>query len=333
MSLIGLLLGYDYIENERNIISKRITFIILILLIGILSACQSTQDSAEVEQLQQLAALESRLNALESRLEEPMEGANHDTGGNNQVFQITVATYLLDTAGFHDMDLRLNEEGIIMPGDAGTVNRVNGALAATDWPDELQAEADHLMSVLAEYAEALSNDDLEAAKLLASTAHDAQHDLSHSVENWLAGAAGHEEMEHTHDEAEAHSDHSAHHGGLLGMSGDLHLEIVSEEPGEYRIFMSDALREPINPEGVSGVLVLNPGKDHEMELPLQVMHGEHLMASGGPADVGMMDVSIRLDGTPEGHVEMDFTISYEGEHEHGEEGEHEKEHEHDGEGG
>lgn len=130
--------------------SKRIVFVILMLFIGILSGCQSQpQDSAEIEQVQQqLAAIESRLDelnpgadvsdlearldALESSLEEPMESASHDAGANDQVFQVTIAAYLLDTAGFHDLDVRLNEDGVIMPGDAGIVNRVNGALAVTD---------------------------------------------------------------------------------------------------------------------------------------------------------------------------------------------------------
>ena len=192
--------------------SKNVTFVLLTLFIGLFSACQSTQDSAEVDQLQQqLAALESRLDTLESRLEEPMESASHDAGGSDQVFQVTIAAYLMDTAGFHGMDVRLNEEGVIMPGDAGTVTRVNGALAATDWPDELQAEADQLMAVLAEYAEALSNDDVEAAKSLASATHDAQHDLSHSIENWLSGGTGHEE-EHEHDGEGEHEEEHEHDG-------------------------------------------------------------------------------------------------------------------------
>jgi hypothetical protein len=124
-----------------------------------------------------------------------------------QMFQATVATYLMDTAGFHGIDERLNGEGVIDPGDAGVVNRVNGVLAATAWPAELQAQVETLKATLSQYAEALSGDDVEAAKPLATQAHEQQHELSHAVEHWLgemsgsaehgAGKAGHE-----HDESE-----------------------------------------------------------------------------------------------------------------------------------
>lgn len=326
--------------------SKQITFIILLLFGGILSACQSTQDSAEVQQMQQkLAAVESRLDeldqnadvsgleaqikALQDKIDSLGEAANPATataedGSQTQVFQVTMATYVLDTAGFHDLDERLNQDGVIDPGDAGVVRRAQSVLAATSWPAGLQAKADQLMGILGAYGEALANDDLEAAKPLASQAHEVQHDLSHAVENWLGGLAGEAAaggMEHDHAEA-AHMDHSPHHGGLVGMSGDLHLEIVSPQAGEYQVYLSDALRQPIDPAGVSGVLVLNPASDQPVELPLQVMAGEYLAASGGPTDVDSLDVSIRLDGTPQGHVEMDFTLSGAAGQEHQQEGEH-----------
>jgi hypothetical protein len=121
-----------------------------------------------------------------------------------QVFQVAIATYLMDTAGFHGIDERLNQEGVIDPGDAGVVNRVNRVLAVTSWPEDLQAQVDSLRATLDKYAEALTNDDVEAAKPLATEAHELQHDLSHAVENWLdgeSGAAEHgEEGEHDHAE-------------------------------------------------------------------------------------------------------------------------------------
>jgi hypothetical protein len=342
---------------------KQLTFVGLVLLVSILSGCQSAQGSKEIEQVkQQLAAIESRLDeidqnangadldaasaeslvarveVLEAHAQAMPDTASHDApavavGAQAQVFEVTTAAYLMDTAGFHDLDDRVNEEGTILPGDAGLVHRVNQILLVTDWPAGLEAKASQLVGILEEYATALANDDLEAAKPLAAAAHEAQHDLSHAIETWLAevnSQAEPGEMEHMHDQEAAHADHSAHHGGLVGMSGDLHLEIVSAQAGEYQVYLSDAFRQPINPEGVSGTLVLMPGMDDEMELPLQVMHGEYLAASGGPTDVNAMDVSIRLDDTPEGQVEMDFTLSYEeeSEHEHDDQGEHE----HDDEG-
>lgn len=116
-----------------------------------------------------------------------------------QAFQVAIATYLMDTAGFHGMDERLNGEGVIEAGDAGVVNRVDGILAVTAWPAELQAQVDPLRETLSQYAEALSNDDVEAAKIVAAQTHEQQHDLSHAIEGWLGDMSG--SPEHGTDEA------------------------------------------------------------------------------------------------------------------------------------
>jgi hypothetical protein len=42
-----------------------------------------------------------------------------------------------------------------------------------------------------------------------------------------------------------HMDHSPHHGGQLGMSGDHHVEIVRER-GRVEVFVSDAHRRPLD---------------------------------------------------------------------------------------
>jgi hypothetical protein len=147
-------------------------------------------------------------------------GATAAISPQEQMFQATVATYLMDTAGFHGIDERLNGEGVIDPGDAGVVNRVNRILAVTAWPAELQAQVDPLKETLSQYAEVLSNDDVEAAKPLATQAHEQQHELSHDVEHWLgemSGSAGHgtdetakdhgtEESGEGHDESEEEGD-------------------------------------------------------------------------------------------------------------------------------
>ncbi|MBE7467520.1 MAG: hypothetical protein HS114_00050 [Anaerolineales bacterium] len=121
-----------------------------------------------------------------------------------QKFQVTIATYLMDTAGFHAMDERINQEGTIDAGDAGVVNRVIGVLEATAWPADLQTQVDELKDTLSQYAEALANDDVEAAKPLATQAHELQHDLSHAAGSWLTGGSG--GAEHG---AEGEHDHAA----------------------------------------------------------------------------------------------------------------------------
>jgi hypothetical protein len=120
-----------------------------------------------------------------------------------QIFQVTVATYLMDAAGFHAMDDRINQEGLIEASDAAVVNRVNNLLAVTAWPEDMQAQVDSLRETLNQYAEALANDDVEAAKPLATQAHELQHDLSHAVEHWLGGMIGNGE----HDAAEHSQEH------------------------------------------------------------------------------------------------------------------------------
>jgi hypothetical protein len=117
----------------------------------------------------------------------------------------------MDTAGFHAMDERINQEGVIDAGDAGVINRVNGLLAATHWPEELHAQVDPLRETLTQYAEALANDDVEAAKPLATQAHELQHDLSHAATHWvgsMTGSAEHGQSgEHGQSEDTEH-DHS-----------------------------------------------------------------------------------------------------------------------------
>lgn len=111
-------------------------------------------------------------------------------GETEQLFQVAIAAYLLDTAGLHAMDDRINRTGVIEAGDAGVVKRINTVLWATAWPEELQTQVDLLKDTLSSYAEALANDDLEKAKPLATQAHELQHDLSHAVEHWVGEMTG-----------------------------------------------------------------------------------------------------------------------------------------------
>ena len=42
-----------------------------------------------------------------------------------------------------------------------------------------------------------------------------------------------------------HGDHSAHHGGLVLMNGELHYEVVFDRDGRHRVWFSDAVREDL----------------------------------------------------------------------------------------
>lgn len=135
-----------------------------------------------------------------------------------QAFRVTSAVYLLDTAGLHDLDVRLNEEKVIDPGDAGKVARVVRLLATVDWPEALATDAVTLTTVLTDLSTALADDNLEAAAPLATQAHEVQHDFSHAAEHWLgdqisadhheeAGATEGADQDHAAGEEDGDSDH------------------------------------------------------------------------------------------------------------------------------
>jgi hypothetical protein len=102
-----------------------------------------------------------------------------------QIFRVTTAVYLLDNAGLHDLDVRLNEEGVIQPYDSGRVARIARLLSTVDWPDAMADDAEALISILTDLSSALADDDLESAAPLAVDAHELGHDLSHAAEHWL----------------------------------------------------------------------------------------------------------------------------------------------------
>jgi len=53
--------------------------------------------------------------------------------------------------------------------------------------------------------------------------------------------------------AGAHTDHGSKHGGVLGMVGDYHLELVNLAT-EFRLYLFDAFTKPISTAGLSGNL-------------------------------------------------------------------------------
>jgi hypothetical protein len=144
--------------------------------------------------------LAARVAALEAHLEATQTSSGQESqagaaGEQEQVFQVATTLYLLDTAGFHEMDESINQENTIQPEFPGTVERARRMVALTAWPEELHENATALGDTLDAYAAALADDDLDAAKPLATQAHEQQHDLSHAAGDWLSehGFAAHEE--------------------------------------------------------------------------------------------------------------------------------------------
>ena len=141
----------------------------------------STEESTAGETMPTLADLLARIQVLEAEvaaLSAPAEPIN----------QVATAVYLLDNAGLHDLDVRLNEEGVIEAGDSGLVARLARLLSSVSWPHDLAADAETLVVVLNDLSAALADDVLENAAPLSTQAHDGAHELSHAAEEWLAEA-------------------------------------------------------------------------------------------------------------------------------------------------
>jgi hypothetical protein len=196
---------------------KRITFSLFVLLLGsilLLRAQPSTlaapdfhgaaptptpaaeaeeeTESGETETAEPtLQDLLARVEALEAQI----AMLDVHVPSTAQVNQVTTAIYLLDNAGLHDLDVRLNEEGVIQPYDSGRVARIARLLSTVDWPHDMAEDAAALIAILNDLSAALANDDLESAAPLAVNAHELGHDLSHVAEHWLgegSAAASHD---------------------------------------------------------------------------------------------------------------------------------------------
>lgn len=132
-----------------------------------------------------LAPLENRVTALEQQQAEPDEHAVSP-------FDVAVAQYVMDTAGFHDMAETLAETKKVDATYLSTVNRVHTVLSNAPWPEELSEQGLAFVSLLEDFAAALEADNGEESAKLADEVHEAQHDLSHAIGEWLgAGGDGH----------------------------------------------------------------------------------------------------------------------------------------------
>ena len=103
-------------------------------------------------------------------------------------FDISVAQYFLDAAGFHDIATTLAETQAIDPTYLSTVTRVNTVLTHTVWPAGLNDAAQAFGDSLTAFGAALEADNVADAVALSETVHDAQHELSHSIDHWIGDA-------------------------------------------------------------------------------------------------------------------------------------------------
>ena len=141
----------------------------------------------------QTGALEARIVTLEGRLAEleaaaaptPVDGAP----ASNQAFEVVVAQYVMDNAGFHEMAEAMTESQTVDPAYFGRVEQVRKVVSQTAWPTDLATQAGDFSDLLQRFGEALANDNAEEAVTLATESHDTGHELSEAVNVWLGGAA------------------------------------------------------------------------------------------------------------------------------------------------
>lgn len=69
----------------------------------------------------------------------------------------------------------------------------------------------------------------------------------------LAGTAVAQQGKRTHADKPVHA-HQAPHGGTVKSAGDYHIELI-ETSGKLRLYLLDMRQRPVNPKGVSGLVI------------------------------------------------------------------------------
>jgi hypothetical protein len=108
-----------------------------------------------------------------------------------------------------------------------------------------------------------------------------------------------------------HGDHSAHHGGMVLMNGEVHYEVVLDRGGKHRIWFSDAVREdlPASQAAKVTMVVIRKGAPEETLALTIDESGESWVAAGQPVVPGDVTVKVSyvLGGEPF-EIEIPFTL-------------------------
>jgi hypothetical protein len=86
---------------------------------------------------------------------------------------------------------------------------------------------------------------------------------------------------------EAHVDHEPHHGGILGMAGDHHVELCRRR-GRVEVFVSDAARRPVRAR--AGRVVADGTR------AVALAWRDHRLQGADVPDATRMDVEVALAG-------------------------------------
>jgi hypothetical protein len=208
---------YEVIEMLRGSMFKNAWKAIGIgcsILVCLTAACGPTLNAQDErfqaleEKVNSVAAMETELAVLRGAvadLQTQQDGlisrvdtltGEMDTGTPagkpENAFEIVLAQYILDTAGFHEMAEILAETGQVDPAYLSTVNRVQKVFSSIPWPAALAEPGQAFITQLEAFRAALEADNAEEAARLTDLTHEAQHDLSHSIDDFL-GVGGDED--------------------------------------------------------------------------------------------------------------------------------------------
>ena len=123
-------------------------------------------------------------HAIEHWLGDAQKGTTESSG-----FDLSVAQYFMDKAGFHGMATALSEIQTIDPDYFSTVSSVQTVLSQVVWPSDLNDQAQAFIESLEAFSAALEADNIADAVESSEIVHDAQHELSHSIDHFLEGQA------------------------------------------------------------------------------------------------------------------------------------------------
>jgi hypothetical protein len=98
---------------------------------------------------------------------------------------VSLAQNIMDTTGFHDMATTLASSKKIDASYASRVTRTNKVLRQVTWGSALDGDAQTFIKFTGKFADALTAKNVDDAIQVGGTVHDAQHALSHTIEDWL----------------------------------------------------------------------------------------------------------------------------------------------------
>lgn len=115
-----------------------------------------------------------------------------DSGGSKELDTVA-AINILDKAGLHGLDDSMTKDKTIPATAPTTYHQLQTITVLTRWPNsDLEKKADALAKIFGEAAGAVDGDkpDITKAAEAAHNAHEAEHDFSHAVWDYLYGKAG-----------------------------------------------------------------------------------------------------------------------------------------------